>query len=115
MDAREALDGEILELQKKLRARIEARKALDRHDPKSGPGLSGRFTGMRPLNAIRKVLAEHGSSMPEKELTQILIDGGITAGRKRAAHNIRISIDVSEKAGSLIRENGNIGLPVQKP
>ena len=110
MDSREALDREIAELRQKLKARLEARRALDRLDPQ-GDSAAGMFTGKRPLAAIRKILGEHKGAMSEEELTKQLIAGGITAGRKRAAHNIRISIDVSVKAGSLIRHNGMVSLP----
>lgn len=61
-----------------------------------------RFQGMRPIDAIREALAEHGGRMTREALMQALIDGGATAGKKRGIHNLRISIDVNEKQGKLV-------------
>ena len=77
--------------------------------------LAGRFTGMRPLVAIRCLIEENGGPMPEEQLVQKLIENGLTAGKKRAHHNIKISLDVSERTGSLVRRDGMVGLPDALP
>jgi hypothetical protein len=66
---------------------------------------------MRPLYAIQAVLAEHGKPMHVAELAKILLDGGITLGKKRGKYNIDVSIRLTVKNGSLIQHGDMIGLP----
>lgn len=111
MNSLEALEKEIADLRRQLKARLAARKALQRLDPKLEE-KRGPYTGKRVINAVREVLAEHGS-MREDELVRLLIEGGITVGRKRDHHNVRISLETSEKLGTITRDGGVVRLVQQ--
>jgi hypothetical protein len=72
-----------------------------------------RFANKRPLIAIQGILTEHGKPIPKVDLCKILIDGGITIGKKRAIVNIEEGLRRAINAGSLICTGKEelIGLP----
>lgn len=92
MDAKEALRQEIAAFEKQIEARKEALRNLQKAESSAGT-KDLRFYQWRPLDAIREVLRENGGKMTRGELYDILVAGGLTKDRKRASHNIRISID----------------------
>ncbi len=73
-----------------------------------------RFVAMTPRRAIRIVLSEAGRGMAQEEITKILVDGGVTKGKKRDAkqpNNVRIAFERLLKNGSLKQVGNLIGLP----
>ena len=110
MDAKEALLKEIEEFEELIKARRRALKTLDQADVRRGI-VDGRFTGMRPLAAIKLLLRENGGRMTISALTEALIAGGLTAGKKRAHHNIRVSMQISAKHGSLVIDDDSVSMP----
>lgn len=105
-----SLDEEIAQVEKKLRLLKAARENLKQSQAISlaesmsrANSPETRFFDMRPLDAIRLVLAEHGKPMIKSELKKILIDGGIAIGKKRAQHNVDLSIKVNVEKKNLTR------------
>jgi hypothetical protein len=120
MDSREVLDDldrqiERVEAQLKLlkSARAAHKKLVDMPQGEDSPSI--RFYNMRPLIAARQILTEHEKPMLLDELRQILIDGGITIGKKRGVHNINkgieISVGINELTSTGTGKNEKIGLP----
>ena len=114
MDAKEALLKEIAEYEELIRVRRRALKSLGQADAMRGI-IHGRFTGTRPLAAMKTVLKEHGGRMSVEALTQALIEGGLTTGKKRSYHNIRVSIKISAKHGSLLLVRAGHALELTPP
>lgn len=81
----------------------------------SGPPSTARFRGMRPYDAIVRVLSEHGGAMDRDDLLRELADGGATEGKKRGMHNLRISIEVNESLGKLAVDGSRVALPDFRP
>lgn len=105
MDAKEALRQEIAALKKQIDARQDALKALQKGESAAGiPSL--RFFDWRPIDAIRVLLIERGQKMGRREIYDALLAGGIATGKKRAGHNIRISIEKNIELGNLIALEG---------
>ncbi len=106
----EALEKEIEE----FRAQIKIREAMIRVY-KNGQAKQGdpslRFYMRRPLDAVRLLLAESGGSMKRNSLEKALGQGGISVGRKRGDHNVRISINTNVANGNLREATGTIYLP----
>lgn len=121
---RSTLLTQIRALEEKLAAARAALNAYDKHpsidtkEPEVRPAgaTSSRFTGMRPYDAIVRVLAENGGSMDRDDLMKALIEGGAVEGKKRGHHNLRISIDLNESLGKLLVDGTTVSLPdMQKP
>jgi hypothetical protein len=104
--AREELEQLIRHKEDELRALKLALRSLERRDTQSGRG--GRFIDMRPIDAIRIVLKEHGGKLGREALMERLIAGGITVGKKRSHHNIDISIELNLRIGNLAEVEGLI-------
>jgi hypothetical protein len=118
MDSREVMDDldrqiERMEAQLKLLKSLRAghKKLVDMPQGESSPAT--RFYNMRPLIAVRQILTERGKPIPLDELRQILIEGGITIGKKRGVHNINKGIEISVGIDELTSTGKNelIGLP----
>lgn len=116
MNSKEALEKEIEQLEAQLKPRKAALRALKELEAmaegnKDSPAT--KYFNMRPLDAIRSVLEEHGKPMPKDELSQILLDGGIAIGKKRAEHNVNVSIKVNVRTKNLTSTGKDelIGLP----
>lgn len=73
-----------------------------------------RFYRARPLAAIKLTLRQFGP-LTQEALTQHLIAGGITIGKKRGTHNIRLSIEKTLRNGTLQKVGDLIGLPEWGP
>lgn len=112
-----SLQQQIATLEEKLAASKAALCAYDQHSGVGGVAEQpedasvARFAGVRPFDAIVRVLAEHGGRMDRDALMKVLVDGGATAGKKRGLHNLRISIDVNENLGKLIVDGNTVSLP----
>jgi hypothetical protein len=115
MNSREALELEIRQLEAQLKPRKAALAALKRLEivPQGGPSHTTRFSSMRPLDAIRDVLKERSKPIPKTELRQMLLDGGITIGKKRKMFNVDVGLRLAVKGGALTTtgEEELIGLP----
>ncbi|WP_433975099.1 hypothetical protein [Tunturiibacter lichenicola] len=70
-----------------------------------------KFYGWVPIKAVEQVLGEHGGRMKRGELVDILVQGGLTTGKKRSLANIRISLDLNIKNGRLKGSGAYVSLP----
>lgn len=70
-----------------------------------------KFFQWAPIDAIEQVLQEHGGRMKRDELTDILVEGGLTTGRKRKESNIRISLEKNIRSKRLKEVGDYISLP----
>jgi hypothetical protein len=122
MDAKQALHDEIksireqiLALEKQIEARQAALRTLQKSEGESGsPHL--RFYMMRPIDAIRLLLVEHGGKMKREDAYKELLQGGIALDRKRRGANVRISFDKNVALGNLIAlPDDYIALPPESP
>lgn len=115
MDSREVLEREIEQLEAQLKPRKAALAALKKLEavPQGESSPATRFFNMRPLVAAVEVLQERGRPMPKVELRQILLDGGIAIGKKRAVHNVDVGLRLSVEMGKLTSTGKEemIGLP----
>lgn len=118
MDSRDVLKMEIERLEGQLKPLKEALASLDRlaaieaaRNIPEGPDT--KYAGVRPLIAIQSVLKEYGKPMRKAELKEILMNGGISYGKKRAGTNVDMGIRVAVEAGSLTITGRDelIGLP----
>ncbi len=110
MDSEEVLRREIADLRNEIKARESALDALQKGKAKAGvPAL--RFYQMRPIDGAIAILKENNGRMKRAEVEDILQKGGISIGRKRGRHNIRISIDTNLKLGNLIMIGDDLLLP----
>jgi hypothetical protein len=114
-DSREGLRKLIEELEEQLRPLKKTLATLDRLAATRDIPLSeeSKYAGQRPVNVARDILKERGEKIPEDELKKILVDGGITAGKKRGLHNVNVGFRIAYKAGTLTVEGKNklVGLP----
>jgi len=85
-------------------------RALQERNLAKRTGPTMIFYRVRPLTAIKMTLRQ-GGPQTQEALTQRLIEGGITIGKKRAEHNIRISIEKTLRNGTLKQVGGLLGLP----
>jgi len=67
-----------------------------------------RFYDMRPLNVARDILSKHNGRIERAKMLEIMVAGGITCGKKRGQHNLRISLDTNVKNGNLIQKGDYI-------
>lgn len=102
----ESLQRQLAELNSSYQSLLRAR-AEELRSVKS-------YINMKPIEAARIILAEEGP-MPRAELEARMIAGGITEGKKRAEHNVRIGIDTNLKLGNLVDVEGAIRLPERHP
>jgi hypothetical protein len=68
-----------------------------------------KFYNVRPGTAVKLILREKGPRTQEELMTE-LVAGGAVVGKKRAAHNIRISIEKTLRNGTLKQVGDLIGL-----
>ena len=114
MDSVEVLKREIAEFKDQIKVREAALHAIQLGQAKLGkPNL--RFYNWRPLDAIRQVLTENGGSLARTTVEALVLEGGVSTGKKRAHHNVRISIDTNIEIGNLIEKDGVLSLPIQTP
>lgn len=124
-----ALDEQITQLEKQLRLKKAARESLKQSEAVSLAASMNRdnspdtrFFDMRPLDAMREVLNEHGKPMTKGDLKKTLLDGGIAIGKARAEHNVDLSIKLNARKNDLTRsgkgkdiaDSEMIGLPEWK-
>ena len=102
----ELLRQEISYFQEQVGARKKALAILLQAD-----ASAGEYAGVRPIVAARKLLQTRGGSMSLAELNAALLAGGITTGKKRADHNVRLSIEKCVSLGTLELKDGIVSLP----
>lgn len=107
---KEDVVSEIERLRAELKTAEKVLRALEERDITKRTGPAMRFYRVRPLTAIKMMLRQ-GGPQTQVALTQQLIDGGITIGKKRAEHNIRISIEKTLRNGTLKQVGDLLGLP----
>jgi hypothetical protein len=90
---------QIEELKKQIAVIESALKAFRQSQRTSGK-TDMRFYGMRPLYVARDILAKHNGRMERAKMLEIMVAGGITCGKKRGQHNLRISLDTNVKNGN---------------
>jgi hypothetical protein len=103
MKSLDELNLEIARLQAQLAPLKQARAILLRAEATSWVtgGRDTRFFNKRPKTAIREILSAYGKPMPQAELVQAAVDGGIAIGKKRGVFNVTVSIRTCVKNGSL--------------
>ena len=70
-----------------------------------------RFFDSRPLDAARKILEENRGRMGREEVIRLMVDGGLTHGKKRGMANIQISLDLNIENGNLLQKGKFLELP----
>jgi hypothetical protein len=114
-DSRETLRKLIEDLEEQLRPLKKTLATLDRLAAVRDIPLSeeSRYVNMRPMDVAKDILKMRGEKIPEQELKEMLIAGGITLGKKRGIHNVNVGFRIAYKAGTLTVEGKNrlVGLP----
>jgi hypothetical protein len=105
MDSIEVLRNRIAKVSYELSTLTEALRALELNALDES---DRRFYKMRPLDAIRIVLAENGGHMDRDALEKVIKVGGISIGKKRSDANVRISFERNLANGNLVETNGQI-------
>ena len=116
MDAKEALLQHLEQLKQSIagvRQTLRMMEKQERQENAAQLRKTYRFYNGRILHAIRQVLQEQGGSMAMDKLIDQLILEGAAIGKKRAHHNVRISIEVNVKNGNLVLADGMVLLPSQ--
>ena len=111
----DSLDRQIAQLEAQLKLLKSARAAMKKMEdiPRGEPSPATRFYMVRPITAAQEVLRDRGKPIPEEELRQILMDGGIAIGKKRGVHNVNVGLRISIDIGELTCTGRDklIGLP----
>jgi len=105
------LEAEVREIERRLRIMKNVlRKLLKIGEPPVGQSKYPYY-GKSPKDAALQHLRSVGRPLSRSALHRALVDGGITIGKKRAEHNVRIGLDLNIANGNLVEIDGMIGLP----
>lgn len=108
---------EIERLKQELKTAEKVLRAIEDSAISKQTGEAVRFYRVRPLMAIKLLLREKGPQTQES-LTEQMIAGGLTIGKKRDANkpnNIRLSFEKTLRNGTLQQVGDLIGLPEWGP
>jgi hypothetical protein len=112
-DAREELRKLVEYFEEKLRPMKRRLAAMDRQAARQARPVSidSIYADKRPVLVARQILRERGEKIPEDELKNILIEGGITLNKRKGSVDVGFRIAI--KAGTLTVEGTNklVGLP----
>ncbi len=110
MDAEELTLGEIQELEKELAKKRILLQSIQATKRKMGDPRM-HFFEWRPIDAARVVLEEHGKKMKKSKVIVLLIEGGLSVGKKRPLVNIHRSFVANIKLGNLIEDGDYLDIP----
>lgn len=107
----DVLTAEIAELERQLRIKKNALKELRKLGESPVDRSRSPYYDRSPKEATRMLLQSVGAPMRREDIQDALVAGGITIGRKRAEHNVRIGLDLNIENGNLVLIDELLGLP----